>query len=124
MIVGMIEPLTACRWNDPYAQAPVDLSRVLWIATANSLPAVGAALRDRFRIVQFPVPETGHLVPLANGLMAKAVRDRGMDPAWALPLDAMELDALSGAWEGGSIRGLTRLVEAVLDARDVPDVRH
>ena len=41
-----------------------------------------------------------------------------MAPDWAVPLDGIELRALSGAWKGGSNRSLRRLVDAVLAARE------
>ncbi|MCF1502240.1 AAA family ATPase [Afifella sp. H1R] len=34
-LLPMLEPLSGAHWYDPYIQAPVDLSHVVWIATAN-----------------------------------------------------------------------------------------
>ncbi|RAI31235.1 hypothetical protein CH341_32770 [Rhodoplanes roseus] len=50
--------------------------------------------------------------------MQEIVQERGLDPRWAIPLDGEELEALRGAWPGGSVRLLRRLVERLLLARD------
>lgn len=117
-LLGMLEPRTCGAWMDPYLQGPLDLSHVIWIATANSLEDIPPPLRDRFRIIRFPEPGAEHLTVLASSLMRAALVERGLDERWALPLDGMELGALAGAWRGGSIRKLARLVEGVLAVRD------
>jgi hypothetical protein len=117
-VLGMLEPQSAVQWMDPYLMAPVDLSHVLWIATANSLEGLTAALLDRCRIIKVPAPGIEHLPQLGNHLVREALKDRGVDNRWALPLDAVELAALTRAWRGGSIRKLTRLVLGVLAERD------
>ncbi|MBK1625429.1 AAA family ATPase [Afifella marina] len=117
-LLPMLEPLSATHWHDPYLQAPVDLSHVVWIATANGLQSLPGPLRDRFRVFHFPEPGPEHLVPLAGRLMQEIVQERGLDPRWAIPLDGEELEALRGAWPGGSVRLLRRLVERLLLARD------
>jgi hypothetical protein len=61
---------------------------------------------------------------LAASLLRDLVCERGLAEAWATPLDPAELDALRRAWAGGSLRGLRRLVEAVLEARDATAQRH
>jgi hypothetical protein len=81
------------------------------------------ALRDRCIIVRVPSPGIEHLEALGNRLLSKAIKDRGLAPAWALRLSGTELSALSEVWQGGSLRALRRLIEGVLAARDVPEAR-
>jgi hypothetical protein len=81
-------------------------------------------LRDRCRILRLPDPSHEHLPGLAASLLEALVTERGLDRRWALPLDALELEALAAAWLGGSVRALARLVEAVLAARDATGIRH
>lgn len=119
-LLGLLERQTAAAWLDPYVQAEVDLSGVCWIATANSQEEMSGPLRDRFRVFQVPAPGPEHLEQIANGLIRTAVTARGLDPTWARPLDGVELHGLMGVWRGGSIRMLSRYVQAVLDARERP----
>ncbi|MCW3477546.1 AAA family ATPase [Limobrevibacterium gyesilva] len=122
-LLGLLEPRSAACWHDPYIEAPVDLSHIVWIATANSVNSLPAPLRDRCRLLPFPDPGPEHLEALASRLLCSAVTDRCLDPRWALPLTGEELAALAKHWRGGSLRRLARLVEAVFSAREDAYVR-
>ena len=116
-LLALLEPSSARRWRDPYVEAECDVSRLVWVATANSLEGVPAALRDRFRTLRFAAPGREHVGPLAASILRQLAEERGLDPAWAYPFDGVELSALQSAWPGGSLRPLARIVAAVLDAR-------
>ena len=118
VLLGMLEPASSTEWHDSYLQAPVDLSHVVWIATANSLDGIPVPLRDRCRILQVPAPGPEHLQVLAPALLRQACQARGLDARWASPLDGVELQAVAEAWPGGSLRRLARLLDGVLAARD------
>jgi hypothetical protein len=118
-MLSLVEPVSACRYLDPYLQSEVDLSAVVWLGTANDLESVPAPLRDRFRIIAFPSPGIEHLPALANRILQSLVEDQGLPSAWALPLDGVELEALAETWSGGSLRGLRKLVEGVAVSRDL-----
>jgi hypothetical protein len=123
-LLGLLEPQSAKAWLDSYLQASVNLSHIVWLATANSVTEIPAPLRDRCRVIAFPDPAAAHLPALAAHLLRAMVAERGLHPRWALPLSETELDVLRSAWSGGSIRGLARLVEGVLRARDHNAPRH
>ncbi|WP_082012354.1 AAA family ATPase [Belnapia sp. F-4-1] len=123
-LLGMLEPGTACRWRDPHLEAAVDLSNVVWLATANTMKGLPRPLRDRCRILDFPMPGPEHLAILANRILANTTSRRGLHPQWASPLDGIELSALARAWTGGSLRRLAKLVNGVVAAREQPDARH
>jgi hypothetical protein len=116
-LLGLLEPESSQSWFDPYVQSAVNLSRVVWLATANSLEGLPGPLRDRCRILPFPDPELHHLQALAPQFLRRVVADFGLDERWATPLDGWELEVLARAWPGGSLRKLHRLVEAVFQAR-------
>jgi hypothetical protein len=120
---GLLERETAVRWHDPYIDAPCDLSHISWIMTANTVEPVPKSLRDRCRCLRFPEPGPEHLVGLAQRLLAELYREKGFDPKWALPLDGVEMRALSAAWPGGSIRTLQRIVERLIDVREATMTR-
>ena len=116
---GLLEPSSASHHWDSYIEATVDLSGVIWAATANSLDGMPPALIDRFRVLMLPRPGPGHLDRLASSLLRSLVSEYGLHPAWARPLDGIERRAILEHWAGGSIRGLRCLLEAVIRARDV-----
>lgn len=117
-LVGMLEPGAARVWLDPYVGTEVDLSAVVWMATANDLRPIPDVLLDRFRIVRMPEPSAADLPALAASMLAELCSERGQHEAWAGPLDGIELQALRRAWRGGSLRALRRLCEGVLAARE------
>lgn len=120
---GLLERETAARWRDPYIDAPCDLSHVSWILTANTVEPVPRSLRDRCRCIRFPEPGPEHLPALAQQLLSEMYREKGFDPQWALPLDGVEIEALSAAWPGGSIRALQRIVERLIHVREASMTR-
>lgn len=117
-LLAMTEPESAATCYDPYIQGPVNLSSILWLATANDAADIPAPLRDRFRILAFNEPTADHLEALARALMTDLVAEQGMRPEWARPLSWEELDALWKVWDGGSVRALRRYLEGVLKARE------
>lgn len=118
VLVNLLGTETAARYRDPYLQADVDLSRVGWILTANSLDGVPRPLLDRCLVLRVDEPGPEHLRTLATSILADVRADRGLDEQWAPPFDGVEWQALEEHWPGGSLRALRRLVETVLDARD------
>ncbi|PSJ60168.1 AAA family ATPase [Pseudaminobacter soli (ex Li et al. 2025)] len=118
VLVGLLEKETAARWFDPYVEANCDLSHVSWLMTANQVESVPAVLRDRCRILRFPQPGPDQLTVLATRILERLYAELGHDPRWAAPLDQVEIDALSAAWPGGSLRTLQRLVEKLFEVRE------
>ena len=45
-----------------------------------------------------------------------------MSHEWIAPFDTMEINMIQNLWKGGWIRRLTRIIEAMLDARDRPEM--
>ncbi|WP_287747274.1 AAA family ATPase, partial [Methylobacterium sp.] len=123
-LLAMLEPETAAAYPDPAFQTEVDLSRVSWLATANSVHSLPGPLRDRLRVVEMPVPETHHLEALIAPILAGVAASRGLDAAWLPALSGAELRLVRRSWRGGSLRRLTRLVEAVVAARELGLPRH
>jgi hypothetical protein len=118
VLLGLLEPKTSKCWQDPYLEAAVDISHIIWIATANSIQDVTSPLLDRCRILSIPAPSVSHLSGLAQAMLRTACVERGLDSRWAFALDGEERQALATAWKGGSLRGLRRMIDCVLDARD------
>lgn len=118
VLVGLLEAETSRRWHDPYVEASCDLSHVSWMMTANALDPVPGVLLDRCRVLRFPEPGPEQVSVLAPRILERLYVDAGHDPRWATPLEPFELEALSAAWPGGSIRRLERLVEVLIDGRE------
>ena len=123
-LLSMVEPRTAVKFYDLYFQSSVNLTGVIFFGTSNEPSLLPKPVRDRFRILSFPVPQAKDLPALVPGLLADIARVRGVDGRWIEKLSGEEMDALTAAWPGGSIRSLQRLLEGVLAARENYAVIH
>jgi ATP-dependent Lon protease len=123
-LLPFLEPRSASKYHDIFVQATVDLSGVVWIATANDAAPLPKPFRDRCRMLAFPSPTRADVPTVVPRLLDAIVTAKGMDKRWILPINANEMAALSAAWSDGSLRSLQRLLEGVLSARDQWARRH
>jgi ATP-dependent Lon protease len=123
-LLGFLESETAARYPDPALQTNLDLSKVSFVATANSLDALPLPLRDRFRVITFPKPTAADLDALLPAVTVDLATERGLDHRWVEHLTGSERDAVAANWRGGSVRRLRRVVEIVLRARESTAVRN
>jgi hypothetical protein len=121
-----LERETSARYPETgLGDVELDLSRVSYVATANSLDGVPATLIDRFRVLNVPAPGLQHLPALAAVVMrdlAKHDDARRYDE----PLAGDELAIIGKAWraEKFSMRKLQRIVATTLETRDACARRH
>lgn len=122
-LLPMLEAHTAREYYETALDAKIDLSHVSFVATANTL-SIPAPLRDRFDVVQMPDPGPQHIGPLARRIVDDIRRKRGLVPRMIPPVAPDEADLLKKAWRGGSLRQLSRIVEALVDNRDRLEIKH
>lgn len=120
-LLSMTEAETARRWPDECLCAPVDLSGISWIATANTTEGLPTALLDRFGVVEVgrPGPEAFDAVldGVLDDLAAEFRAGRTVATTLRALIEREALDTLRGAWvETGSPRRLRGLVHVVLAA--------
>ncbi|MCJ2114183.1 AAA family ATPase [Methylobacterium sp. E-025] len=125
-VLGLTEQESARRHFDSYLEIETDLSAVNYVATANSLDGLSAALLSRFKVVTMPVPTLASLPVLARSLAAEIRQERGQSADWMPDLDGEELALVAAEWgqREPSVRLLRRLVETVLAGRDGLAPRH
>ena len=68
-----------CRFSDHYMEIPVDLSKVLFIATANDASAIPAPLLDRMEIIEISSYTANEKMHIAKEhLVPKQIADHGL----------------------------------------------
>jgi len=126
-ILTMVERSTAYAYFDKCLLAPIDLSHVNWIATANDLSRLPGPLKSRFDIVMVEPPRPEHF----DALLGNVLRDlagRLVLPVGQLPAITPELEhGLRASFAAHrSVRRLSREVETIVAAlvRALPRSAH
>ena len=117
-LLDFLERDNARRVFDPALECPIDLSGVVYIATANSLSGLPAAIADRFRILHIDAPGPEHLIELSNSILDDYAQTEDIDRRWIPDLDGDELAVIRTVWNGGSVRPLKAAIEATLQVRE------
>jgi ATP-dependent Lon protease len=113
-LLEVLDPEQHHAFSDHFLELEYDLSRVLFVTTANSLAGIPEPLRDRMEIIRIP----GYLEPeklaiARRYLVPRALRASGLDPD-AVTWDDDALAAIVRGWtrEAG-VRDLERRIARV-----------
>lgn len=113
-LLEALDPEQNVRFSDHYLEAPFDLSRVLFIATANLLENIPAPLRDRMEVISFPSYTDDERTQISRTfLLPRAVEEHGLEPA-QIEVPDSSIDAIVREYtrEAG-VRNLERAIATV-----------
>jgi ATP-dependent Lon protease len=113
-LLEVLDPAQNHNFRDHYLEVPVDLSKVLFIATANQLGTMHPALLDRMEIIQLSgYTEEDKLHIARRYLIPRQLSEHGLT-ADALAVDDSALSVIVSEYtrEAG-VRSLERLIGAV-----------
>lgn len=117
-LLEVMDPEQNSTFNDNYLETPYDLSKVLFIATANNLNSIHPALLDRMEVIDIPgylaeeklLIATKHLIP-------KQLKDNGLtSEQLAIPDDTVKAVINDYTRESG-VRGLERTLAKIIRKR-------
>ncbi len=113
-LLEVLDPAQNDSFHDNYLNVPVDLSRVLFVTTANSLYTIPAPLRDRMEVIELSGYTTREKVEIAKRyLVPRALEENGITAA-QLKFTASALSAIASQYtrEAG-VRNLGREISRV-----------
>ena len=114
-LLEVLDPEQNRTFRDAYLGVPFDLSRVLFIATANVLDTIPGPLRDRMEVVSLSGYTAEEKATIARGhLIPRQLTENGLTPA-AVDLDDGALALIiEGYTREAGVRSLERTIGAVL----------
>lgn len=113
-LLEALDPEQNKAFQDTYMEVPVDLSRVLFVCTANNLDTIPAPLMDRMEVIHIPGYLPDEKVSIAQSyLTPKARRESGLDDSNVdITGEALQTLVMKYTRESG-VRGLSKNIEKI-----------
>lgn len=115
VLIELLDPEQNQAFLDYYVDIPFDLSRVLFVATANNLTNVSTAVLDRLEVIEMPFYSDEQKVVIAKDyLLPQAVKDAGL-PSGSVVVDPnLWMEVVRPLGFDGGIRSLKRNIDTVV----------
>ncbi|WML90845.1 endopeptidase La [Thiothrix lacustris] len=114
-LLEVLDPAQNETFRDNYLALPFDLSKVVFIATANVLDSIPGPLRDRMEIISLPGYTEDEKVEIAKRyLLSRQLEAHGLKPAQAHVSETALRSIVSDYTREAGCRNLEREIAAVL----------
>ncbi len=114
-LLEVLDPEQNSTFMDNYLETEFDLSRVLFIATANSLDTIHPALRDRMEIIDIAGYTVEEKMQIAKKyLIPKQRKDHGLKPKDLVIEDKAILRIIEGYTRESGVRNLEQKIGALI----------
>ncbi len=123
-LLEVLDPAQNSTFSDHYLGVPFDLSKVLFIATANYMSAIEPALRDRMEVIELSSYTHEEKVMIAKRhLVPRQLAENGIPPGELEFPDEVLSVLISDYTREAGVRSLERRIGAVCRARAAKIVR-
>ena len=113
-LLEVLDPEQNNSFTDHYLDLPFDLSKVFFIATANSLDTIPLPLLDRMEIIQLSGYTTEEKLNIAkNHLVKKQLKEHGLDSKEIQITDEVLLDVINSYTREAGVRDLQRKIAKI-----------
>ena len=124
-LLEVLDPEQNNTFSDHYLDVPFDLSRVLFIATANQLDTIPAPLRDRMEIIEVPGYTFEEKMNIAKAhLLPKQIKEHGITKDHIDILDETVLKIATSYTREAGVRNLEREIAGVARSVAVDVAKH
>ncbi len=116
-LLEVLDPEQNNSFSDHYLDVPYDLSKIMFIATANQLEPIPPPLRDRMEVIELPGYTFDEKVHIAqNHLIPKQVREHGLSVENIEITEAALGTLIGGYTREAGVRNLERTIADVCRA--------
>ncbi|WP_417535155.1 AAA family ATPase [Methylophaga sp.] len=95
-LYGLLESHTACRYRDEYLDIPMNLSGVLWVATANEPDRIPAPIRSRMIKIKIDAPDPEQSRSIVKAIYKELLSNYPWGKHFSLELDEAIVDQFAG----------------------------
>ncbi|MGE5611833.1 MAG: endopeptidase La, partial [Bacillota bacterium] len=113
-LLEVLDPAQNGTFTDHYLDVPFDLSKVLFIATANTMDTVPAALRDRMEVIEIPgYTDSDKLAIAKRYLVPRQLEANGLSAAQAQFEESALKYVIEGYMREAGVRNLERNIGSI-----------
>ncbi len=124
-LLEVLDPEQNKEFVDHYIEVPVDLSKVMFIATANQLDSIPSALYDRMELIELPGYTAAEKLAIAKRhLVPKQTAEHGIEKDRLEIPDATLVETIHGWTREAGVRNLEREIAALCRSAAVEMANH
>ena len=124
-MLEVLDPEQNSQFSDNYLEEPYDLSKVLFIATANSLDTIPGPLRDRLEIIELSsYTEQEKQIIARDHLVKKELKAHGLNETQLIFKDEALMKIIRHYTREAGVRQLERLIAKICRKVDVKILKH
>ena len=113
-MLEVLDPAQNVNFADHYVEVEYDLSKVMFVMTANDISRIPGPLRDRMEIIQIPGYTPNEKLQIAKRyLLAKSVKNHGLTDYPVSLGDKTFMKMIRGYTKEAGVRGLERQVNTI-----------